>query len=213
MSSITDWLFTRKALVVGAVILSVAIAVAIIFREGTLGNVASIVGLTVSVLGFAVTIWTVRDARQQIKDASDRAENAMAQTRADARRAVERIAGQLLAADCANLRGGVEDLRQAAQDTKWPRAMYRCQECRPVAIRLARDSHLTGDEGSALRAAADDLRLIRRFLEKYRSAGESGLLQEGHVQSLDRMIGLLSEIQARLHHESLRPVEGPSDNT
>src|SRR5262249_54122681 len=201
----TDWLFTWKGLVPSAIILLGAVVLGIAFRESTLGNIASIVGLAVSVLGFVVTIWTVLDARQQIKDAGDRAANAVAQASEEARRAIGGIAAQLRAADCAVLRSGVEDLRQAAQDTKWTRAVYRCQECRLVAYRLAHDQHLAGPEASALRQAADDLQLILRFIEKNRLAGQAGLLQERHVQALDDMIGLLAQIQARFHHEPLRP--------
>jgi hypothetical protein len=201
----SDWLFTWKGVVLGAIILVGAITFGIVFREGTLGNIASIVGFAVSILGFVVTIWTVLDARQQIKEAGDRAENAITQAIEATRRAVGGIAAQLRAADCAILRSGIEDLRQAAQDTKWPRAIYRCQECRLVAYRLANDQHLTVEEASALRGAADDLQLILRFIEKNRLSGQTGLLKDSHLQSLDDMIGLLARIQARFHHEPLRP--------
>jgi hypothetical protein len=207
----TDRLFTRKGLVVGAIILLGAGALGIVFREGPLGNVASIVGLAVSVLGFVVTIGIVLDARQQIKEAGERAERAIAQAREEGRRAVGGIAAQLLAADCAALRNGVEDLRQASQDGQWPRAVYRCQECRTVAYRLAHDYHLTGEEASKMREAADDLLLIRRFIERNRLAGQAGRLQDRHVQILDGVIGLLARIQARLHHAPLRPTEDSSE--
>jgi hypothetical protein len=200
----TDWLFTWKARAVGVVTLLVAVALGILLRDSSLGNVASIVGLAVSVLGFVVTIWTVLDARHQIKDASNRAEEAIAEATEETQRAVRGLASQLRAADCAVLRGGVEDLRQAAQDMKWARAVYRCQECRPIAFRLAHDEHLTGEERGALYAAADDLLLILRFIEKNRMEGQPGLLRESHVQGLDRVIGLLAQIQARFHHEPLR---------
>lgn len=199
----TDWLFTWKAVVPGTIILLGAVVLGITFREGTLGNVASIVGLAVSVLGFVVTIWTVLDARAQIKDAAERAEKAVAQAREETRLAVARVAAQLRAADCVALRTGVEDLRQAAQDARWPRAVYRCQECRIMAYHLAGDQHLT-EEASTLRSVADDLRLIRRFIEKNRLAGQSGLLKERHTERLDSVIALLAQIQARFHHESLQ---------
>jgi hypothetical protein len=199
----TGWLFTRKSLALGATLLGAAVALGIVFREGTLGNVASVAGLAVSVLGFVVTIWTVLDARQQIKESAARAAEATAQAREEGRRAVEVIASQLFAADCAALRGGVEDLRQATLDRQWPRAAYRCHECRLVAYRLARDRHLTGEEVSALRAVADDLQLIRRFIEKNRLAGQPGPLQDRQTETLDNMIALLAQIQARLHHQPL----------
>jgi hypothetical protein len=205
----TDQLFTWKGLVAGGIFLLGALALAIIFREGTLGNVAGIVGLAVSVLGFVVTIWTVLDARQQIREAGDRAEKAINQAREEARRAVERIAGQLVAADCAALRGGVENLRQAAQDRRWERAVYRCQECRAVASRLALDRHLTDQEKTALQSAADDLLLILRFIERNRLGGQAGLLQGQQMQTLDGVIGLLARIQARLLHDALRPTGAP----
>ncbi len=208
----TDWLFTWKGIVLGALILLVVVALAVIFREGVLGNIASVVGLAVSVLGFIVTIWTVQDARQQIRKAGDRAEKAIAQAREETRRSVEGIAFQLLAADCAALRGGVEVLRQAAQDTKWERAVYRCQECRGVALRLTHDQRLSGEEKSRLQSAADDFQFILRFIERNRLAGQPGNLLDRHIQRLDEWIGLLAGIQARLHHESLRGTEEPAEN-
>jgi hypothetical protein len=200
----TDWLFTWKGIVLCAVALLGAVAFGIVFREGTLGNIASIVGFAVSVLGFIVTIWTVREARQQIKDAGDRAEKAITEASEATRRAVGGIAAQLRAADCAILRSGIEDLRQAAQDAKWTRAVYRCQECRLVAYRLMNDQHLTSEETFALNETADDLQLILRFIEKNRLAGQVGLLKDSHLQSLDGAVGLLARIQARFHYEPLR---------
>ena len=200
----TNWLFTWKGLALLAGLLIASLVVAVVFREGTLGNIASIVGLAVSILGFIVTIWTVLDARQQIREAADRAEQAVSQAREASRRAVEGIAAQFLAADCAVLRSGVEDLRQAAQDAKWERAVYRCQECRNTAYRLAQDRHLGVDEMSKLRQAADDFLLILRFVEKNRLAGQPGVLKDSHVQSLDGIIGMLARIQASFHHEPLR---------
>src|SRR5689334_6331394 len=72
MRSMADWLFTWKGILPGAVILVGVVALGIALREGTLGNIASIVGLAVSVFGFVITIWTVLDARRQIEEAGDR---------------------------------------------------------------------------------------------------------------------------------------------
>ena len=199
----TDWLFTWKGIASATVVVLGAIALGIALREGTAGNVASIVGLAVSVLGFVLTIWTVFDAQKQIR-------TAIGQAREETRRAVKGIAAQLRAADWAALRGGVEDLRQAAQDTKWPRAVYRCMECRTVAYRLAQDYYLTDEEKTQLRGAADDFQLICRFIERYRLTGQTGTLQDRQMQKLDDVIGLLAQIQARLLHEPLRPVEESS---
>ena len=200
----TDWLFTWKSLVVGTAIVIGGLIVGIVFRDTTLGNIAGVVGLAVSVLGFVVTIWTIHDARQQIKQASESANRAIAQAREETRRSVDGIAAQLLAADCAQLRSGIEDLRQAAQDAKWQRSAYRCQDCRVVAYRLAHSHRLTADETSKLRAAADDLLLIQGFIERNRLSGQPGILQKSHVDSLDIIIGLLASIQARLHNEPLK---------
>lgn len=76
-----------------------------------------------------------------------------------------------------------------------------------MAYRLARDDYLTDQEASELRSAAEDLLAILRFIERNRLAGQEGALQDRHMQSLDGVIGLLAQIQARLHYESLRPPE------
>jgi hypothetical protein len=205
----SHWLFSWKGFVSGAGILLVAVVVAIVFQEGTLGNIASIVGLAVSVLGFVVTIWTVLDAREQIKDATDRAEKAVAQATEETRRAVEGIAGQLRASDCASLRHGVEDIRQAARDKNWSRALYRCEDSQILAFRLAADQHLSSAEALTLRTALDELRVIQRFIERNRLAGQAGSLRKDQLEALDAMVAVLAQIQARFHHESLRPTSTP----
>ncbi len=83
-----------------------SLAVGIVYRESTFGNIASIFGLSVSLLGFVVTIWTVRDARLQIKEAGERAERAIVEAKVAVDGAVNKIAAQLRAADCAALRTG-----------------------------------------------------------------------------------------------------------
>lgn len=108
----SNWLFTWKGIVPGVVILLGALAFGIAFREGPLGNVASIVGLAVSVLGFVVTIWTVRDAGQQIQEASERSQKAIQQVREEARRTLEGIATQFLNVNCASLHSGVDALHR-----------------------------------------------------------------------------------------------------
>lgn len=202
-----DWLLTWKALVTGAVVLLGVVVLAVIFREGTLGNVASIVGLAVSVLGFVVTVWTVLDARQQIKDAGDRADQARVQATEQIRRTLDGMATQLRATDCAALRHSMEDLRRAAQETQWLWAIFRCQEAGILVYRLAADQHLNSDEAATLRTGADDLRFIHRFIERNRMAGQTGTLQDRHLKALDRMIATLAQLQARLHHDGLRPVQ------
>lgn len=203
----TEWLFTRQAWSVGGFILVTAIVIGVIFRNTALGNILGVVGLAVSVVGFVVTIWTVLDAREQIRQAGNRAEEAIHHAREEGRQTIAGIADQFLAADCAALLRSVEDLRQAAQDRKWPRAVYRCQECRFVAYRLAPHLRLADQERSELRRAADDFLLIQRFIENYRLDGQSGTLKPAALNSLDRTIGLLQQIQSRLYHEPLRPPE------
>jgi hypothetical protein len=179
----TDWLFSWRGMGSAALFLTGALILAIVFREGTFGNVASILGLAVSILGFVITIWTVLDARQQIQDAGDRATDAIAQAREETRRVVGGIAAQLFASDCAVLRTQVEDLRQAAQDGTWPRAVYRCQESRSILFRLAHDARLTEQEKSNLRLSGDELQDIRRFIEDYRLGGQSGRLKKRRPQA------------------------------
>jgi hypothetical protein len=194
----TDWLFTWKGILAVLIIVGIAAAVGYVYQEGTLANIASIVGLAVSVLGFVITIWTVIDARKQITEAADRAEEAVAEAREESRRAIAGIAALLRAGDCAALQTGIENVRQDAKDAQWARAAYRCHECRRVAIRLEQDEHMTDEEKSGLRAVADNLLLILQFIEKNRLAGkpENAMLplERPKIQSLDEMIGLLARI-------------------
>lgn len=199
----TTWLFSWKGITAGGLVLAAALVLAILLREGTVGNVASIVGLAVSVLGFVVTIWTVLDARLQIEEAGRRATEAIEQANAQARQRMEGIAVQLHLADCAAFQSAVEDLRQAARDGNWHRALYRGQECLIAAMRLAHDQRLTPQERGALVAAQEDFQTIIRFIEQWRLEGQGGFLRNHQVQALNVIIGILIQIRARLLHQTL----------
>src|SRR5262249_4419772 len=142
----TERLFSRRPLTVALIALIVVGGLAVWNRLTVAGwfdsaaNMASVLGLLVSVVGFALTILTMldtqqitREAERRIEAAARHAQEAVERAQQETRQAVERIAAQLRSADCAALGRWVRDLRQAAFDAQWPRALYRAQECQWLA--------------------------------------------------------------------------------
>jgi hypothetical protein len=179
------------------------------------GNVASVGGLLVSVVGFVLTLWAVaetqrieREARRKIEDAIAEAHEetkaAVAEVREQTRQAIEKIGLHLLVSEVEALQRLIIDLRQAGRDGPWERALFQCNEARAVALRATGNPHLLEDEKSYLREAVDDLRLTIRYIEEHRLPAPSVRgLPNKNTKALDDMIAAIGRVQARLRRQSL----------
>jgi hypothetical protein len=171
---------------------------------------ASVLGLLVSVVGFALTILTMletqqisREAQERIEQAAQGAEEAVRRAEGETQRMVDGIATQLRSADFAALGSWLRDLRQAAFDTQWHRAVYRAQECQWLATRLAQDNRLVQNETTELNNGTTHLYEVQRFIENNRMGGQEGGLTRAHIEAIDTLIQLLRRIEGRLLQQAM----------
>jgi hypothetical protein len=83
------------------------------------GDIASVVGLLITLVGFVVTIINVRKAKRAAEEA-----------RRAAREAVLRIGSQLLADEIGTSLQLVREIDAACRERNWTNATYRCDEIR-----------------------------------------------------------------------------------
>lgn len=184
-------LYKVAAVTVGTLLLG-AVALLLVWGDfqtfcHPLADRASVLGLWITLLGFAVTlfgIWRIHVV---------------------ARRAIERIGTLLVVAETGKLLRLVTEAKTAGRDRQWERVLDRCQEARLVALPLAGSACLLDSEQQALRVAANELRLVSRYIEdELIPAGATATaLADRKRNALDRIITNLGAIQGRLQHLSV----------
>jgi hypothetical protein len=187
-------------------LIGVAIVVlAIIFRREVFpiidetANTASVVGLLVSVVGFALTVWTVYETQRVSQEAQLQIEKEVAAARKETRQAVEKIALQLLQAEIEGSYRLITEARLAIQDGRWSRAAEKCQDARQSVVRLAAYRHLGEQERLAYVVGAENLQLTIGFMERNRMKPNAPAgLPSDKLQPLDTLLTQLERTRARL---------------
>jgi hypothetical protein len=169
------------------------------------GNAASVLGLAVSLIGFALTILTLLETQRIEKDARRRIEEAVRTAQKETREAVAKIGLQLLAAESDSLRRLVSQIQEAHRGSLWTRAAEKCEEAQHLSILLAGNPHLNEEEKRGLRGGAEDLRIIANFIFKNRipAGSVNNPLATKQTDPLDKLVALTTGIQARLRATSL----------
>jgi hypothetical protein len=221
MQKLDVWhLFWVLVLVLGVVLLVLTLAVALGYREnGTFANFASIWGLFVGLIGFIVTIYTLfetqrvsrkaqreiqaatAEAQQAIQKAASEAQEAVKNAQEQTRQVLERVRHGVREADFSTLHMWVRELRTAAGQGDWQRALLFAEECPAVAERLRHAEGLEEDERIGLREGADNLRLIQAHIRDYRLGKQTTSLAAPHAKNLEALATLLERLGGRLHHE------------
>ena len=210
-------------LVVGVVLLAFTLGIAFYNRENsTFANLASIWGLFVGIIGFIVTIYTLfetqrvsRKAQQEIQAATVEAQQAIQKAASEAQEAVraaqqqirqvlERVRHGVREADFSTLHMWVRELRTAAGQGDWQRALFFAQECPAVAERLRNAEGLEDDERRGLREGADNLRLVLAHIRTTRLGKETTGLAANHDKTVVALAALLERLGGRLHHEATK---------
>ena len=210
-------------LVVGVLLLGLTLVIALSHRESsTFANVASIWGLFVGLIGFIVTIYTLFEtqrvsrkaqgevqkatveAQQKIEEAAKQAQDAVKEAQEQTRQVLERVRSGAREATYWTLLMWMKNLRQAAMQRDWPRALLFAEECPAVGERLVRAEGLSANERKGLRERIDDVRLLHAFIRTERMPeGANKLLglDLAQAKALDDLIRLLEALGGRLHHE------------
>lgn len=162
-------------------------------------NTASVLGLLVSIVGFILTLWTVRETQRVSREAQQQIEKEVAAARRETRQAVEKIALQLLQAECEGIYRLLMEARRSIRDGQWVRAAERCQEARQGLVHLGAYRHLYSEEKDAFTAAADELWETIAFIERYRlKPNPPAGLPLDKLQPLDRSLTHLEKTRSRL---------------
>ena len=204
-----NWFLARKWIIVVAALLLAAIVIFywpdLYAACGWFGNVASVLGLLVSLVGFMLTIWTVLQTQRMSKDAQEKIQKAFSEAQEETRSAVERIGLHLLVTETDILLQIIMGLRQAGVQGQWQLAMAHCMEARLATMRLAGNPHLHEEENETLRSGGEDLNLIHRYIERERLGADAVIpgLPDQKTKALDKMISALGQLQARLRKQTL----------
>src|SRR5207237_573404 len=100
------------------------------------GNQASVAGLFVSLVGFALTICTLLLTQRIEREARARIERAVSEAQAQAREAVTKIGKHLLTGEAARFRQLVRVIQRAVQGGQWGRAARGCERARRFCVRF-----------------------------------------------------------------------------
>lgn len=148
------------------------------------GNVASVIALVITVIGFLLTWGRIRRTVKQ---------------------AIHRVAQQMAAADAGTVLRLVLQIREAGRQRDWRRAVDCCQEVRNVALSPSYNPCLLEEEKMALRDADETLRLVLQYIENWRLPAEAPQedLPGEKRRTLDRLVTTLNGIKARLQNAAL----------
>jgi hypothetical protein len=124
------------------------------------GNQASVAGLFVSLVGFALTIWTLLLTQRIEREARARIERAVSEAQAQAREAVTKIGKHLLTGEAARFRQLVRVIQRAVRGGRCERAARGCEGARHFCVHFRENPHLREEERDRLGRAQNDLRII-----------------------------------------------------
>jgi len=162
------------------------------FLKNHYGNVASVVGLLVSLLGFSFTLWQVRKSRT----AAERAQ-------VMARAAIDRVSSRLFFTQITIDVRLVQEVRNFCRAKDWHRAIDRCEQLRIVLAGVVDDSKLQVDERKTVTRAIDDLLLIMGHLDGIGQEEKIPNVPTRMMKTLDRIVISLTRIDGRLRAVAL----------
>ncbi len=121
--------FTWKVIGLGGGLLSLALLLLAIFRPEEVaafcdrfGNRASVAGLLVSLIGFALTLWTVYETQRASRAAQEKIRQEVTAAQQETRETVAKIGLQLLHAESEATLRLITEVRRASREQQWLRA-------------------------------------------------------------------------------------------
>lgn len=173
------------------------------FREtGETANFSSIWGLWVSLIGFALTIYSLyevqrasRQAQEKVAESVHRAEQTVEEARKETRQAMQAIRREVLHSDHSTLLVFLHGLKDAALRQQWELALFCASQSPRLVSRVAMTADLPEAECTELQGWADDLRSVEAFIRKNRiGKTETGSLQSQHLTTINTIIARLDII-------------------
>ncbi|MCI0462619.1 MAG: hypothetical protein L0Z62_37185 [Gemmataceae bacterium] len=181
---------------------------ALLFHEATrpfadlYGNHASVLGLGVSVIGFALTVWTVLETLRVTTDARKAIKQEAARARAETRSLLANIRLKSLGDTCDQALFVAAEAENAISNATWPRAAERCEDIRRLTLRLLTFPELTQEEQAVFRTGVEDLKTVVSFIKRNRlRQGAPTTLPEEKAAPLTSLRDELDTLRTRLHHQ------------
>lgn len=156
------------------------------------GDLASVVGLLVTFVGFAATIRKVRMAEKAAEEA-----------RSAARETLAKVGAQLLANEVGTLLQLVREIDAACRDGSWPTVTHRCDESRTRLSQLLEDQGLDPVEREVIREATDEMRVIMKEIVKIQTNPETNEVPDKVSKILHNLIIFLGRVKGRLQTRTL----------
>lgn len=120
-----------------------------------------------------------------------------------AREAIDRVSSRLFFTQITIAVRLVQEVRSFCRATDWHRAIDRCEQLRIVLAGVVDDSNLQGDERAGVTSAMDYLLLIMRHIEGIGQGKKSPTVPPRMMETLDRIVILLTRIDGRLRTAAL----------
>ena len=161
------------------------------------GNLASIVGLILTLIGFVFTAWKIIQTRRSAEEATRIAKGAITQ-----------ISTRLFSNQIADGVRLASELRNACRMEQWERAIDRCEQLRLLLASVVEDSNIRLGESNYISEAIDDLGLILRRLEEITRGGRATSLTPNMQKVLDTLTITLGRLNGRLKNSALEIDDG-----
>jgi hypothetical protein len=155
------------------------------------GNIASVVGLFVSIAGFMFTLYQVWKTRKAAEKAQE-----------IAREALNRVGHQLLAAQINTALTIGQEIGNFCSSKQWNLAIDRCRQLQILLANQVEDTRLR-DEHQHIKAHIADLSLIMRKLEEIERQEGMHELPSREMEFLNKIVISLSRIDGRLRNKIL----------
>ena len=156
------------------------------------GDIASVVGLLVTFIGFIATKGNVRKAKKAAEEA-----------KGAAREAVDRIKSQVLVNEIVTCLQLVRGIDAACRERSWKEAIDRCDQARTALSRL-RDHHALGEtEQESLVRAVDHLGKLMPYIQKTRNVSPEKDISPQKAYQLHTIITALGQVQGRLQSDTI----------
>jgi hypothetical protein len=166
------------------------------------GNHASIIGLFVSIVGFALTVWTVLETLRLNTKSQDETRRQVAAARQETRGLLDNIRAKAMSDTCEQAYHYATEARHAIRLSFWVRAAERCQDARQQTLTLLNFQDLRDHERTPIRAVVEDLKTVIAFIERNRIRDNPPAgLPDDKILPVDSLIDELQRVRSRLQQQ------------
>lgn len=153
---------------------------------------ASLIGLALTLIGFCVTILTVRSARRAAEGAEKKSQEAL-----------NRLAAQLLINQVVTTLQLVREIEAGLGERNWTLASFRCDEARTRLSELVDCEDLLEVERDQFLVASSDLGGMLIAIQKLRFKESVAPFPPRSLQRIHEIITQLARTKARLQAKSM----------